>query len=750
MVQTLENLDCNLIALAIESARNENSETLDALFLHHGRELLPYRLFILSQIPETSDPSRFDLPHVTQEWEDRWLEEPWREMDEVEQDWVKEMIRLDVPEETAYRTRLEEGIRATEYPASSRLVADWYLERARAADAIGLCSNALEISRYAQVMGVSDMGPIITEYEWLCKYVYASQDNPYVDLASFQKKSNYEVLEGLLSKTSAKTIVDDMLRLALPWLEFCKQRKTEEGEEEEEEFLLCRWLLDSDHHRLDWCCLVCEHSKPTIDIEDRIIKDDFDLSRLVLSILYSSDGSNMDHLVRLFECLPIFPDTPQQDNEMIGMATILPYTSTPLGVFTALQNAGAFGLTLMMDMLQGHLSSAEVLARYHSHVPLRWYLEEQSAKSQQQLCTRMASQAAGGVESGGSHFDRDDDWRELLDDMIRLRDDGKGVFGKLDSATILEIFFSSLLRCARFKLAKELILGGNQLIDITKAEKLVIDAEREFFDNATSGDMDSGSLKLAWDCLNILPPTTEIKKEKDLIEATHIIITEFNIQHQPGIPLMPIQVRQASDRLEFVSKLLHTKRDVYNNHQKVLELVRRLGYAEDDVLAKVKALSMLASTALVEEDYMQSYRLCQLAVEMAQNKPTQRPKAYNDQVDQSAWQICFNLGKLNTFEDVNRRLDVLSMAMSLSPVENIQDVLTVWRQLDATKPSQIELAQLDADRYETQSSPKWQGLLQNATKQWSLGDLLTGASGEQNEGKRKRDLVRNVVGNWLF
>ncbi|KAG1645897.1 hypothetical protein G6F44_001360 [Rhizopus delemar] len=752
--------DCNLIALAIESARNENNTLLDALFLHHGRQLLPYRLFILSQIPETSDPSQFDLPHVTHDREDRWLEEPWRaELDVVEQDWVQDLIRLDVPEEAAYAARLQDGIQATAYPASSEVIANWYMERAQAADAIGLSSNALEIIRYAQVMGVTHIEEKLSEYDWLCKYIYCSNDHErYVDLEKFRQMSNYEILEGLLQTTNSNTVVDDMLHLALPWLEVSKNRKVidEDEDEEKPEFLLHRWLLDTrvvDDH-LDWCCLVCEHSKPTMATEDRIIKDDLDLSRLVLAIMYSSDGSDMDNLVRLFECLPIFPDnTPQQENETTEMATILPYASTPLGVFSALQSVGPFGLTKMMDTLQKHLSSAEVLARYHAHVPLRWYLEEQSVKSQQQLCIRMASQAAGGVETGGARFDRDDDWRELLDDMIRLRDNGQGIFGKLDSAIVLEIFFSSLLRCARFKLAKELILGGNKLIDITKAEKLVIDAEREFFDNATSGDMDSGSLKQAWECLKILPPTTEIKKEMDLIEATHIIITEFNVQHQPGIPLMPIQVRQSEDRLEFVSKLMNTRRDVYNNHEKVLHLVRHLGYDEDDVLAKVKTLSILASTALVEEDYLQSYRLCQIAVDMAQNKPSKKPKAYNDQVDQAAWQICFNLGKLHTFEDINRRLDVLSMAMTLSPVENIRDVLAVWRELDATKPSQIDLAQLDADRYEaeTQQSTKWQGLLQNASKQWGFGDLLAGGSGEHGEGgKRKRDIVRNVVGNWLF
>lgn len=296
-------------------------------------------------------------------------------------------------------------------------------------------------------------------------------------------------------------------------------------------------------------------------------------------------------------------------------------------------------------------------------------------------------------------------------------------------------------------------------MDITKAEQLVIDAEREFFDNATSGNINSGSMKQAWDCLKILPPTTEIKKEIDLIEATHTLIAEYKVQDRPGITIMPIQVRQSKNRLELISKLIHAKRDMYRRHEQVLELVRKLGYG-DDLLARVKALAMLANAALVEEDYLESYKLCQIAVDEAQNKRTSgKSRNYNNEVDQAAWQICLGLGKMEAFDDINRRLDVLSMAMTLSPVENIRDVLTVWRKLDEGRPDQIQFAQLDAHRFDNdnQEAKGWQGLLQNATKQWSLGDLLTG--GEQAErnrgtdgagGKRKRDIVRNVVGGWLF
>ncbi|KAI8640795.1 secretory pathway protein Sec39-domain-containing protein [Parasitella parasitica] len=756
--------DSNLVAQAIEFARSENSVALDAMFMHHSSDVLEQRLFILSQIPETADPSRFDLPHVTHDREDTWLEEPWRkEQDPVEADWVQDLIRLQVLEETEYLDRLKGGIHATTYPTSAAVIAEWYMDRAHAADRIGLSSNALEISRYAQVMGITGIEKQISEYEWLCKYVYTAncasqQEESYVNLETFQQMSSYEILQGLLSNTNGAVIVDDMLRLALPWIEFAKKRNRDDEDDREKEFLLYRWLLDPavvDSH-LDWCCAVFENSKPTFELSDRIIKDDLDLSRLVLAIVYSANGS-MEHLVRLFECLPIFDDIDENSNDPVDMADFIHKTDSPMAIFTELQSVGAFGLTQMMDKLQNHLGSSEVLHRYRTIVPLKWYLEQQSVESQRQLCIRMSSQAAGGVESGGAKFDRDDDWRELLDDMVRLNGHGQGIFGKLDNTEILEIFFSSLLRCGRFKLAKELILGSKRIMDITKAEHLVIDAEREFFDNATSGNMNSGSLKQAWDCLKILPPTTEIKKEIDLIQATHSLIYEYKVQDRPGISLMPIQIRQSKNRLELVSKLINSKAGMYQRHEQVLDLVRKLGYG-DDLLAKIKALSMLASAALVEEDYLTSYQLCQLTVKAALDKDNKSPKAYRDEIDQSAWQICFNLGKVEAFEDISRRLNVLAMAMTLSPVDYISDVLVIWRKLDENLPDQISLARLGIENGtdDTNMRPTDKGW--HALLHWS--DYLTSGSepegskaGEPNEAgssKRKRDIIRETVGGWLF
>lgn len=447
--------DADIVAQAVEYARTENSVALRTIFSRHTDEIIPYRLAILAEIPVTADPSNFDLPQVLAGQEAEWI---------IRDGWA------DESNVTAAIT--SDSCPTHEYPASADTITQWYLDRCRTADQMGLCGQALEWARYAQAMGVTDLKQYQSRLDWLCKYVYTSGNisdhaGNLIDLDIFEQISSFEIMEGLLRSTDQSRIVDDMLRLVIPWLKQSKVRHktskketleshvTEDNDDEEEhpEMLLYRWLLDTSTRHLDWICIVLEHSKPTLVDEERIIKDDLDLARLALAICYTVEG-DIHLLVRIFECLPVFDlweiGDMQESEEQVTTIASLGTQQTPLGLFLALQSVKYHGLTQMMDTLQNHLSSAEVLSRYHASVPLSYFLKSPSVESQRQLCIRMASHAAGGVEEGGKQFDSDNDWRELLDDMMRLRGaENDDVFGLLTRTEVFETFFTSLLRNGR-------------------------------------------------------------------------------------------------------------------------------------------------------------------------------------------------------------------------------------------------------------------------------------------------------------
>lgn len=261
-----------------------------------------------------------------------------------------------------------------------------------------------------------------------------------------------------------------------------------------------------------------------------------------------------------------------------------------------------------------------------------------------------------------------------------------------------------------------------------------------------------------------------VNEEKDLIEATHTLISEYHVMDRPGIELMPIQVRRSTNRLDLISKLINSRRGIYRQPTQVLDLTQKLGY-QDDLLAQVRVLGMLASAALVDEDFDTSYKLCCATVDKARSLETHPNRRHYrlDEINQAAWQACFNLGKVELFENPRKRLDVLAMALELAPAENVSEVLSVWRNLDRqVPPSDLEWLE-DANQDVVGASTSiqgddkgvvgWHSLFDSARRQqWRLGDLLGGSAGSSgaatpepgSEGKRKRDQLREMVGGWLF
>ena len=121
----------NIVKSAVQFARGENLEALDALFTYHGIETLPYRLAILANLPETKSPREYaDLLPVLEEPEvgeeeimddgaDRdcvdWLRQVWRIPDWSETG--KFAVRADNKEENEGGDGASEG--ATSSTASS-------------------------------------------------------------------------------------------------------------------------------------------------------------------------------------------------------------------------------------------------------------------------------------------------------------------------------------------------------------------------------------------------------------------------------------------------------------------------------------------------------------------------------------------------------------------------------------------------------------------------------------------------------
>ncbi len=283
---------------------------------------------------------------------------------------------------------------------------------------------------------------------------------------------------------------------------------------------------------------IFEASKPTYPAAQRIIKNDEDMVRIALASLYSSDSlDEWTTMSRIFECLPVW-DISHNDDEDTGEAAdttvnslgsfVTPRTNQPhctaneLMLF--LQPLPLPSLSRLLDILDVHLESGEILSRWSIPAPLRWFLQgSDNINEQRAWANRMARRAGGNND----RLDGIDDWEWLLADMLKLTGNGdssaRGAFSLLSKEEVSSIFLSGLLSTGSefyfilpsgllnvhnftdFEIAKTMLYGPQHKIKLNPEtiEAVCLSASHEFYDNASSGNYNTGDMKLAYEWYDI-------------------------------------------------------------------------------------------------------------------------------------------------------------------------------------------------------------------------------------------------------
>lgn len=185
-------------------------------------------------------------------------------------------------------------------------------------------------------------------------------------------------------------------------------------------------------------------------------------------------------------------------------------------------------------------------------------------------------------------------------------------------------------------------------------------------------------------------------KEKEFIEATSRLCA-YNLVSRPGIPITPIEIRLSKDRLSLVSRVLSSNNDAYKHVQVILELVHKLGF-KDDPVAEVKALAMLADTAINVEDFAYAYQTSEMMVKKVQELRATH-SAEDSQVlraSEVCWVSCFQLGRHPEFDDMQKKMMMLGRALELTPAETLGDVLAAWSRLEGEDLAQRKEKRSDA------------------------------------------------------
>jgi hypothetical protein len=454
---------------------------LKSLIEHHSTALLPYRFGILGAIPLYAEPVEYRalLPANDFDTNTEVLPSgaPWRpKASWVESGEVVEALKASLgPGEEAWLEEEDESEEASnimraDKPISAEALTSWYKSRVLAIDEqAGLTTHALALLQHGASQGITGIDELGEDFILLDRLVYEAPQSSSPSLGSkdwtltrWQKLDPKHAMAAYLRYSTPDTIAPDIRRLVLPYLSVLESRHERLSstvtplnqqiiESNLSQHLLYTYILQSP---LSLALPIFEASKPTITpASNRIIQTEEDPARLALAYLYGSNlTQGWEMMSSIFECLPDWGSERDErgdeaDTTLRSLAAFFaPSTTktvTPEELYVFFKPLHSGALSRALDVLDAHLEGGEVLARWGVQAPLSWFLRSSGDKAEQK------ARAVTMARRGGA--ENEEEWRALLDDMLKLGRDVehvgsvRGAFGLLDKREIARVYFEGLL-----------------------------------------------------------------------------------------------------------------------------------------------------------------------------------------------------------------------------------------------------------------------------------------------------------------
>lgn len=454
---------------------------LKSLIEHHSTVLLPYRFGILDAIPLYAEPMEYRalLPVNDFDTNTEVLPSgtPWRPRASwVESGEMEEALKASLgPGEEAWLEGEDESEDASnpvraDKPMSADVLTSWYKSRVLAIDEqAGLTTHALALLQHGASQGIIGLDELGEDLILLDRLVYEApqSSDPSLQLtdwtlARWQKLDPKHAVMAYLRYSTPDTIAPDIRRLVLPYLSVLDSRYERLAsaatpvnqqiiESHLSQHFLYTYILQSP---LSLALPIFEASKPTImPTSNRIIRTEEDLARLALAYLYGSNlTQGWEMMSSIFECLPDWgserdENGDEADTTLTSLAAFFaPSTTktvTPEELYVFFKPLHSGALSRALDVLDAHLEGGEVLARWGVQAPLSWFLRSSRDKAEQKARAVMMARRGGA--------DNEEEWKVLLDDMLKLGRDVehvgsvRGAFGLLDKKEIARVYFEALL-----------------------------------------------------------------------------------------------------------------------------------------------------------------------------------------------------------------------------------------------------------------------------------------------------------------
>ena len=510
-------LSQTILDIALDFASSANLHALAVVSDIHYSELFPFRFTIWNNLPAWVAPEDLKKHRLLPD-----VGDDGNELGDFRSfhlfDWIPAMPNLEsTPPQNAL--------------LDTDVLSKWFASRVESLDSVGALDLQLAWVQHGASLGIPNLDALGEDLSLLSRLIYDANLSPAQHekwtLATWKKATEGEIVSAYLANSKPSTIVGDIRRLVLPYLYVLESRAERAGKPDTQlvERLLHEAVLSLPLHK---ALPVFEASKATIPMSERLLRNDQNVARLALACLYGSDDREVwSTMSGIFECLPVWDvsggdlesDKEATATTLDSIATFVrphassdrPPSAKDLFIFFAPLPFAA--LSRALDILDVHLESGEILARWNTAVQLRFLLQSARDKEEQaQLAEKMIRRQAGMKDLNK--------WTKLWEDMCRLNggDDAllRGAFGTLSMEDMMRAYlsgilgsgseFSSVCHFGRadlsdFDAARRMIRRFESEYDLSDdlLEEVALATSRELYDNAETGNIHTGDMKLAYD-----------------------------------------------------------------------------------------------------------------------------------------------------------------------------------------------------------------------------------------------------------
>ncbi|XP_075717206.1 NBAS subunit of NRZ tethering complex isoform X2 [Rhinoderma darwinii] len=631
----------NIVLSARTYARESNVQALDLLFTFHGSDLLPHRLAILSNFPETTPPHKYAilLPEASFEAGElkivAWNEQEHRDKDWCEEPQCKLQVESSTPDlaEFLYEEQPELLMYSTDC-LSIDIVKNWYWKRAEEIENYARqVDGALSLVRLGKEKNIPGLEPLCDDLVTLEILVYEANTDMSLTLKDLHQIKDIEKLQLLMENSSEEHYVKNAYQWMVPFLHRCEAQTPGAAST-----LLKGYIVTLAKGDLKFPLKIFQHSKP--DCQQKLIPDQDQLMIIALESIYNCERDD-----QLFLCYDILECLPQRG----------------YGAETDLTKS----LHDKVDQLEQILSVSEILEKHGLQKPISFVKETQSSLEEARKLIVRLTRHTGRKQPPVS----ESHWKGLLQDILDMQ---HNVYTCLSTDVCYEIFAESLLcsnRHENIQLAGHMMHCNSTSVDLPvsinskgkpqyrvnyeKSVELVLAASREYFNS--SATLTDNCMDLARSCLQLITDCPDsIQEELDLIRSLGYL-EEF------GVNILPLQVRLCSNRLSLIKKCVSQSPTSYKQSAKLLALAYLLRVAGNEETAmKGQVLTLLAEQALHCQDYKAANGHCQELMTAEHNK---------------SWEVCSKLGQCDSYEELGTRKELMAFALTHCPPCAIQTLL---------------------------------------------------------------------------